>query len=85
MAYNVEITPQARRAIQKLPPEIAAAAFALFERLADNPRLLGSKKLSGSDQYRIRFGDYRVLYGIQDKMLIVSIFKVAHRREVYRK
>jgi mRNA interferase RelE/StbE len=53
--------------------------------LADNPRLAGCVRLSGQFHlWRIRIGDYRVLYEIQDKLLIVLVVSVAHRREVYR-
>jgi mRNA interferase RelE/StbE len=53
--------------------------------LAENPRPVGIEKLSGSEEdfYRIRIGDYRVLYTIQDKVLLILIIKVRHRREVY--
>jgi mRNA interferase RelE/StbE len=60
---------------------IAAAISAL----ADEPRPHGSEKLSGAkDRHRIRIGDYRVVYGIEDDVLTVWVVKVGHRREVYR-
>jgi mRNA interferase RelE/StbE len=66
-----------RKTQQQLKPKIDA--------LADDPRPSGVKKLSGSeDVYRIRAGDYRVVYEIHDNELIVFLVKVAHRREVYR-
>jgi mRNA interferase RelE/StbE len=53
--------------------------------LAENPRLIGSEKLAGyDDRYRVRQGDYRVVYLIEDKALNVTIFKVGHRKDVYR-
>ena len=52
--------------------------------LADDPRPLGSKKLSGQERYRLRQGDYRILYEIEDDKLIVCVVKVRHRRDVYR-
>ena len=56
-----------------------------IDSLADNPRPPDTKKLSGAEElYRIRVGDYRVLYAIQDKVLLVLVVKVGHRREVYR-
>ncbi|GAI57714.1 unnamed protein product, partial [marine sediment metagenome] len=48
------------------------------------PRPHGSQKLSGQEQYRIRQGDYRIVYSIEDKDLLVDIFKIGHRREIYR-
>lgn len=53
--------------------------------LADEPRPIGCEKLSGEERYRIRQGDYRVVYEIADARLIVLVVKVGHRREVYRR
>ncbi len=53
--------------------------------LAENPRPQGGIKLSGRDQYRLRCGDYRILYVIEDDKLVICVIKVGHRREVYRK
>jgi mRNA interferase RelE/StbE len=52
--------------------------------LADDPRPPGSEKLSGQDRYRLRQGDYRVVYGVDDELRIVEVVKIGHRREVYR-
>jgi mRNA interferase RelE/StbE len=49
-----------------------------------DPRPQGSKKLSGEDLYRIRQGDYRILYGIQDRALSIVVIRIGHRRDVYR-
>lgn len=53
--------------------------------LADEPRPRGSRKLSGRDEYRVRVGNYRVVYAVDDETRLVEVLKVAHRREVYRK
>ena len=52
--------------------------------LGDNPRPSGCKKLSGTDGYRIRIGNYRVVYTIDDKAALVTVVGIGHRREVYR-
>jgi len=52
--------------------------------LAENPRPVGCEKLSGQERYRIRQGNYRIIYSIQDTELTVWVVKVGHRREVYR-
>jgi mRNA interferase RelE/StbE len=52
--------------------------------LADDPRPPGCQKLSGSEKYRVRRGNYRIVYSIQDDRLIVMVVRVAHRRDVYR-
>jgi len=53
--------------------------------LAQNPRPSGSEKLSGQDRYRIRQGDYRIVYAVDDETRTVEVVKIGHRREVYRK
>ena len=55
-----------------------------IQSLADNPRPLGSQKLSGRERYRIRQGNYRILYTIEDGVLIVHVIKIGHRKDVYR-
>ena len=55
-----------------------------IQALASNPRPQGSEKLAGDDRYRIRHGNYRVLYEVDDKTVVVAIVRVAHRREAYR-
>ena len=55
-----------------------------IEALAENPRPDGCKKLSGSERYRIRQGSYRIVYSIEDKQLVVYVFKIADRKSVYR-
>ena len=57
---------------------------AKIQTLASNPRPVGSEKLSGEDKYRLRQGDYRILYEIVDDDLIVTVVKVGNRRDVYR-
>lgn len=84
MPYAVHITPLGQRTIRKLPPNIQVAILALLTDLQDNPRPPGYKKLAGTNQYRVRFGDYRIIYEIRDKELLVTILKAAHRREAYR-
>ena len=71
-----DLEPLSKRDIQRILTDIAA--------LANDPRPPQSRKLSGSEKYRLRCGTYRVLYEIQDAVLIVCIVKVGHRREVYR-
>jgi mRNA interferase RelE/StbE len=55
-----------------------------IQSLAENPRPRGSQKLSTQERYRIRQGNYRIVYSIQDKELAVQIFKIGHRREINR-
>ncbi len=86
MTYRIEFRPAARRDLKDLPKDVVDRVGRKISALAENPRPLGVEKLSGSEEgfYRIRIGDYRVLYTIQDKVLLIIIIKVRHRREVYR-
>src|SRR5262249_40537590 len=85
VAYRVEFAPAAARAFRKLPQEIQASLKPLIDRLANEPRPQGSKKLKGTrDQWRVRHGDCRVIYQVKEQQLLVLILKLGHRREVYR-
>ena len=55
-----------------------------ISKLAEDPRVLGSEKISGQDKYRVRQGRYRILYTIEDQDLLVQVVKVGHRQDVYR-
>jgi len=84
LPYQVEFTPAARRQFRKLPAEAQRRLAPVIDGLADNPRPAGSKKLVGpSDLWRVRAGDFRVIYTIQDERLIVQVVRVGNRREVY--
>lgn len=82
--YRLEIKRSAVKEIEKLPKQDLKHILKRIHDLAENPRPKDSKKLSGEEKYRIRFGDYRILYLIEDAVLIVYVVKVAHRRDVYR-
>ncbi|MEO7714333.1 MAG: type II toxin-antitoxin system RelE/ParE family toxin [Gemmatimonadaceae bacterium] len=85
MTYHISIDPAAVRELKKLPAKVRQALASAIDALADDPRPDGARKLSGSrSSYRIRVGDYRVLYRITDKELLILVVKVAHRRDVYR-
>lgn len=85
MAYNVELTKDAEKQLDKLPDATRRRIISALERLEENPRHPGTKKLSGEEGlYRTRAGDYRVVYRIEDGRLLVLVVKVGHRREIYR-
>jgi len=82
--YSVEIKPTARKELEDLPDPVLARVVRKLESLADVPRPSGCKKLKGyKDQWRIRTGDWRVVYIINETVKLVSIVRIAHRREVY--
>jgi len=83
--YRVEFTSAAARAIRKLPKNVRTRLLDAVATLADDPRPHGSRKLSGTEiAWRIRTGDYRIIYEIEDQALIVTVVRAGHRREVYR-
>jgi mRNA interferase RelE/StbE len=84
MTYQVSIQPAAQRRLKKLPLAVQKDLITLIEHLAEEPRPLGCKKLKGRQNwYRVRSGDYRVIYTIEDAALIIRVIKVGHRRDVY--
>jgi mRNA interferase RelE/StbE len=85
MPYRVELSPGARKDLKKVPAEIRERIVLALYLLGETPRPPGATKLSNTkDIHRVRVGDYRVLYKIQDKILLVLVVKIGHRREVYR-
>ena len=81
--YQLQISNRANKALEKLPDEIYLRLIEAIKSLADNPRPFGCKKLKGRKGYRIRIGDYRVVYEINEGVLVVLIIDVGHRREIY--
>ncbi|MFO0701890.1 MAG: type II toxin-antitoxin system RelE/ParE family toxin [Nitrospira sp.] len=82
--YSIEVKPSARKELEALPDPILARIVRKLESLADTPRPSGCKKLKGyKEQWRIRIGDWRVVYLIDETKKLVSILRIAHRREVY--
>ena len=85
MAYAIEFVPSARRELRKLPREVQLKLNERIDSLSSDPRPRGSRKLKGSDElWRVRVSDYRIVYEVRDKVLLVLVVRVAHRREVYR-
>lgn len=83
--YAITFAKSARKELEKLPPPVVARIFPKIEALAKFPRPPGCQKLKGNNAlWRIRVGDYRVLYEIDDQRCVVDISSVGHRREVYR-
>jgi mRNA interferase RelE/StbE len=84
MSYQVSIKPSAQRQFKKLTRAIQEDLVATIESLSEEPRPLGCKKLKGrKNQYRVRSGDSRIIYRIEDASLVVEVIKIGHRRDVY--
>jgi mRNA interferase RelE/StbE len=82
--YRILVRGKAAKQIQQISPPHFQRIQAGIDRLADNPRSAGVKKLKGNVGYRLRAGDYRILFEIDDSTQTVIIYRVKHRREVYR-
>ncbi len=84
--YRIELAPAAVRQLRKLDPAARRRVQAAVELLAQEPRPAGAKKLAGGDgEWRVRTGDYRVVYEIQDEVLMVLVVAVGHRRTIYQR
>ena len=83
-SYSLLIKKSADRELRVIPKGNLRRIVDRINELALNPRPLGSEKLAGLDRYRIRQGDYRVVYAVDDDRRTVEVVKIGHRREVYR-
>lgn len=84
MPYRVELESRARKELLDLSREVQERISDIIDSLAVNPRPPGAKKLTGQEGYRVRKGDYRILFTVDDKATLVRIYRIGHRREVYR-
>ena len=84
MAYLVHFKPAALRSLERLPKDVQLRLARAIDALAQDPFPPGSKKLRGLDAHRIRIGDYRVVYQVHARELLVIVIRIGHRREVYR-
>ena len=82
--YTVSLSKKAQKQLDKLSDLIAEPILDAIANLAINPRPTGCKKLKGRDGFRLRVGNYRVLYDIYDAELVVDVIALGHRKEVYR-
>jgi len=83
--YSIRLTKEAVRQIRRLPPQIRSRVQTRIDDLATSPRPPGCEKLQGSDRhFRVRVGDYRIIYQIEDEHLIITVVQAGHRRDIYR-
>jgi len=83
-SYRVAIKKSAAKEIERIEKKDRIRIIEKIRSLANDPRQLGSKKLTGQEKYRVRQGNYRILYQIIDDELIITVVKVGHRRDVYK-
>jgi mRNA interferase RelE/StbE len=82
--YRIVFKKSVAKDLKKIPKKDVSKILKVIRSLADNPRPPQVKKLSGQDRYRMRQGNYRILYSIEDAQLIITVVKVGDRRDVYR-
>jgi mRNA interferase RelE/StbE len=82
--YATKLSRQAQKEFDQLDRTLQTRIIKKLKSLEADPRSQGAIKMSGADSWRIRVGDYRIIYDIQDNVLIVLVLKIGHRREVYR-
>lgn len=82
--FDLRLKPSVAKDLHGIPQEDVRRILARIETLRENPRPPGSEKLSGQERYRVRQGNYRILYTVADAEVVVEIVKIGHRREVYR-
>lgn len=85
MTYEIQLSPAAARKLKKFDPQIRRRIQAAIELLADDPRPPAATQLVGGEgEWRVRTGDYRIIYEIVEKRLVVLVINIGHRRDVYR-
>lgn len=82
-AYRIEVRPAAVRALRKLDPQVRRRVQGTIALLAADPRPPGARALQGRPGLRVRVGDYRIIYTVQDDVLLVVVVRLGHRRDVY--
>ncbi len=82
--YKISIRKSAVKELGDIPKKDLQKVVRKIKTLVINPRPQGSQKLSQKEQYRIRQGNYRIVYSVQDKELTIPIVKIGHRKEIYR-
>lgn len=85
MPYEIRLKPSAAKELAKLPRDVQRRIAPALEALAVAPRPPGAEKLAGADAWRIRVGDYRIVYAIEDRVLLVLVLHIGNRREIYKR
>ena len=83
-SYRIVVKKSVSKDLKKIPKKDILRILEAIKSLAQDPRPPQSKKLSGQERYRLRQGNYRILYSIEDEQLVVQVVKVGNRRDVYR-
>ncbi len=82
--YEILFKESVYKELKSIPKTDLKKILSKIERFADDPRPIGSQKLTGFELYRVRQGQYRIVYSIQDNQLLIHVLKVGHRKDIYR-
>jgi len=82
--YKIRIKKSAEKELSKIPEKELLKILDKIKSLSDEPHPTGSIKLTNQEKYRVRVGNYRILYKIEDNILTVFVVKVGHRKDIYR-
>ena len=83
VSYEIRLKKSASKEIEKLPKIVLKRVIEKIQSLGIEPRPSGCKKLSSDEKYRIRVGNYRILYTIEDDKLVIYVVKIGHRKDIY--
>lgn len=81
--YRIELRPAAVRALRRLDPPVRHRVHGAIALLAQDPRPPGARALRGRPGFRVRVGDYRIIYTVADDVLLIVVVTIGHRREIY--
>ena len=81
--YTAVLSKKSQKQLDKLPNQIAEIIFEAILNLEINPKPVGNKKLKGRDGYRVRSGNYRIIYDIYDAELLIDVIAIGHRKDIY--
>ena len=84
--YKIEITASAEKSLKKIPKIDLIKVIKVIQKLSIDPKPPGSRKLAGEDDvFRVRQGNYRIIYEVEGKKLLILVLKIGHRKEIYNK
>lgn len=84
VSYKIVLEKRAEKELRKLPGTVRACVKNAIDKLEHDPRPLASRQMVGFDGYRLRVGDYRIIYAVQQQIITVIIVRIGHRRDIYK-
>jgi mRNA interferase RelE/StbE len=85
MAYTLELSKRVRKDLADLPNDVQRRIVSKLDELLENPFVPGSIKLKGEESYRVRVGDYRIVFDVETKTRVITVLAVGDRKEIYKR